>query len=101
MFLAEELVASGGPSAPVWAFLTAITVGVSGIIVQQIQAKREAKQAKEAAQAAAQNTNSVSNGFVSRVDRKLDNIATSVDELDNAFRDHLTWHLRNANKKEN
>jgi Tfp pilus assembly protein PilV len=105
LFAAEELVAPGGPSAPVWAFLTAISVGLIGVIAQQIAAKRQAREAKEQATLAAENakaaqlnTNNVSNGFVGRVDRKLDSIQADVTETNKALRKHLEWHMENNDK---
>lgn len=107
MIIAEELVAPGGPSAPVWAFLTAITVALLGVIAQQISAKRAANEAKmEAAKAAKnsqkaqENTAGISNGFAGSVGRKLDRIITNQDSLETAFRDHLEWHVNHPTQKE-
>lgn len=97
---ADQLVAPGGPSAPVWVFLTTIVTGVLVIIQQQLKAKSEARKAKDEASKAAENsaeaaanTKSISNGFVSRMDKKLDRIYASQQETDKALRDHLEWHL--------
>ena len=104
--LANELVAPGGPSAPVWTFLIALTTGVLAIIGQQISSRRAANEAKiEAAKAAAnslqakENTTNISNGFVGRMDRKLDSIGTQITNLDTAFREHLEWHLDKETSK--
>lgn len=106
MYLAEELVAAGGPSAPVWAFLTAISLGILAMIGQQITAKRTARETKDeavkahaASVKASENTLPVSNGFVSRVDRKLDSIITEQNKQGNALREHLEWHLNNPSRK--
>lgn len=108
MFLsAEELVAPGGPSAPVWAFLTTITIAVIALIGQQLKsrsdlkqikaqgeaAKSEATKAHQSAEKAQENTVSVSNGFTGRVDKKLDRIYEALQSTDKALRDHLEWHL--------
>jgi len=106
MFLvSEELVSPGGPSAPAWAFFTAITLALIGVYSQQIAARREAKATKqEAAQAnenetiAKENTTNISNGFVDRVDFKLDDIRKAQSETNNALRKHLEWHLENDKK---
>lgn len=106
MYIASELITNGGPSAPVWAFLTAITLGIIGIIGQQISSKRTAKDAKiEASKAAAnaqkaqENTENLANGFASSVGRKLDRIIRKQDSIETAFRDHLEWHVDNPPQK--
>jgi len=98
--IAADLVAPGGPSAPVWAFLTAIGLGILGIIGQQISAKRAANEAKikaaEAAvnaKAASENTANISNGFAGNVDSKLNRILGKQEQLEVSFREHLEWHL--------
>lgn len=99
MTLAAELVAAGGPSAPVWAFLTAISVGILALIGQQLSAKRAANEAKvKAAEAATSakkaeaNTANISNGFASDVDRDLKAILKIQTDLERSFRGHLEWH---------
>lgn len=99
--LAEGLIASGGPSAPVWAFFTAISIGILGIIGQQISSKRaasdakvEASKAAKNAQKAQENTAGISNGFAGRMDRKLDSISAEQIRQGNAIRKHLEWHLQ-------
>lgn len=106
MINAAELVAAGGPSAPVWAFFTAISLGIIGLIAQQLAAKKAANEAKieasksaESAATAAANTSNISNGFAGKVDRKLDRIIREQDSLSNAFREHLEWHLNNSKEK--
>lgn len=100
MILAEELVASGGPSAPVWAFLSAISLALIGVLAQQMQlkaqaraAKDEASKANESATKAQENTVNIGNGFVGRVDRKLDGILEAQRATDRALREHIEWHL--------
>jgi hypothetical protein len=98
--IAEELIAPGGPSAPVWTMLGLIISGITAVIVQQIQSKRAALEAKDAAQKAKENTTNVSNGFVGRMDRKLDGIANDVTDIHKALREHLEWHLNQETPKE-
>ncbi len=114
MILAEELVAPGGPSAPVWAFFTTITLALIGLLAQQLKSRADLKQLKatservedeaikahESAAQAQTNTTNVSNGFATRMDRKLDRITDTVEGTNNALRqtekalrDHLEWHL--------
>jgi hypothetical protein len=105
MYLAvEDLVSPGGPSGPVWAFLSAISLGILGIIGQQLTSRRNVsskldeakdkagKAAKDAA-TAAKNTSSISNGFAGRMDSKLDSIIAEQDRQGDALRKHLEWHL--------
>jgi hypothetical protein len=101
--IAEELVANGGPSAPAWAFFTAITLGVLTLIGQQLnlrletrKARNEASKAAESASQAQANTTNVSNGFVGRMDTKLDQIILAQRETDQALREHLRWHLERS-----
>lgn len=95
-------VSSGAPSAEAWAFFSVITAGVLTIIGQQVKARYDAKLARIAAERAVINTEqavantaNVSNGFVGRVDRKLDRISEQVADIDKDFRDHLEWHVSN------
>jgi hypothetical protein len=99
-YLAEEIVTPGGPSAPAWAFFTAITLALIGIFGQQIAARRTAKETKdevtkavESASAAQENTVNVSDGFAQRMDRKLDAITKQQHETNAALRRHLEWHI--------
>lgn len=108
------------PSAPAWAFFTAITLGIIGIIGQQLkarsdmkqlklqtgEAKSEASKAHQSAVKAQENTASVSNGFAHRMDTKLDEIAGSqeallslVTSVDDRLSNHLQWHLEQEGKK--
>lgn len=100
MNMAEELVAQGGPSAPVWAFLTTITLAVIAGLFQTVKAKREAREARLEAQKAVRNTTSISNGFASGVDTHLkriiktqDRMEVKLDDTAKALREHLVWHL--------
>lgn len=100
MNMAEELVAQGGPSAPVWAFLTTITLAVIAGLFQTVKAKREAREARLEAQKAVRNTTSISNGFASGVDTHLKRIIKTQDRMEvkqddtaKALREHLEWHL--------
>lgn len=105
MLFAEELISSGGPTAPVWAFLIAISTGVLTLIGQQLSAKRVAKEtdaaareASEQAQKAVSNTQNVANGFVTRIDKKLDRIVQVQQETNDSLRAHLEWHLEQSGK---
>jgi hypothetical protein len=105
MILAEELIAPGGPSGPVWAFLTAITVGIMGIIAQQIAARRAAIEAKTEARKAAfnsaeanRNTTNLSNGFAADVNAKLNDIIHRQERLDENLNKHIEWHLNKGVK---
>lgn len=107
MFAMAETVAPGGPSAPAWAFFTAITLAVIGILGQQLSqkaalkrleieakaAKSEASKAAESTQTVIENTSSISNGFAGRVVAKLDDIRSEQDRQGDALRKHLEWHL--------
>lgn len=118
--LAQELVAPGGPSAPVWAFFTALSLALIGVLAQQLKSRSDLKQLKatserveneaikahESASQAQENTTNVSNGFARRVDSKLDGIAETVQatndalrETEKALREHLRWHLEEREKK--
>jgi hypothetical protein len=117
MFYAAEadIVTNGGPSAPAWAFFTALTVGVLALITQQLNARSElrrirtqterttseaSKAAKSAVQAEknTQELSGLSNGFAGRVDNKLDEILRVQQATEDALRDHLQWHLHRESK---
>lgn len=94
-------------NATLWGFLCVITLSVFGVIGQQIQAKKEARIAKEKASVAASNsqkavdnTKSVSNGFATRMDDKLDMIIRKLDRHDRAIREHLEWHLEHRRRRD-
>jgi hypothetical protein len=57
------------------------------------------QQASDNAEQAVTNTHSVSNGFAGRMDSKLDAITASQQNLQNAFREHLAWHLNKETPK--
>lgn len=108
-FLADatEIVQPGGPSAPVWAFLSVITAGILTLIGQAISAKRAANDAKskaeeasESATKAASNTEALSNGFASAVLGQLQKANAKLDRLAERFNDHLDWHQRQEASKE-
>lgn len=92
MYLAEDLIAPGGPSAPVWAFFTAISLAIIGLFGQLIATKREARATRDEAIQAKENTINVSNGFTARMDRKLDSIMQW--QLD-----HQEYHLKQGEQK--
>lgn len=109
---AADSVAPGGPSAPAWAFFTAITLAVLGILAQQLtarsrlkelaantkEAKSEATEARKSAETVAENTQAISNGFANRVDAKLSHIIEEQDRQGDALRKHLEWHLEREAK---
>lgn len=109
-----------GPSAPAWAFFTAISLGIIGILAQQLKAfsdvkqlkaqseavRSEASKAHKSAAAAEENTKNVSNGFVDRMDSKLDILTGSqealfslVTSVDDRLSHHLQWHIEQEGKK--
>jgi gas vesicle protein len=65
-----------------------------------------AQQAADSAETAVHNTDNISNGFVSRMDRKLDHISEAQESLhkgqaslEQAFRTHLEWHINQEAQK--
>jgi hypothetical protein len=101
IFAAEEMVAPGGTSAPVWAFSTAVVSLLIVNVFQLLSARTAAKEAAvkvEAVQAstdmAVYNTKNVGNGFARDVNTKLDVIYTAVQDIEQRFTDHLEWHLQ-------
>jgi len=114
MVTLADVVSPGGPSGPVWAFLTGISLAVLAIIGQQLKAKSDLKQMKhssEAAQSEAtkahksaaqaqENTANVANGFARTVLGKLDRMYESQQETQKAVREHLQWHLEHLERRE-
>lgn len=102
-----QIVSSNGPSAPAWAFFSAISIALIGILAQQLKARSDAKQqkallevakseAEKANQSATQaeaNTANLSNGFANTVLGKLERIQQSQQNTEKAVREHLQWHL--------
>jgi hypothetical protein len=94
MYYAADLVAPGGPSAPVWTLLGIIVLACAGILREQIKAKAATREAatkaaiaaRDASQAKA-NTSSLGNGFSGDVLRRLDHLQVSLDN-------HLEYHLK-------
>lgn len=102
MILVQELINDNGISVIGAAFFTALfgaisTVGVA--LVRNRHATEELKnvtvQAAQSAEAAQVNTENVSNGFVERMDTKLNQIIANQDGLEKSIREHLEWHLSN------
>lgn len=91
--LADVIADNGSNMVAMWSFLTAISLGLLALMGQQISAKREAKAAHVEATKAQENTANLSNGFASGVDSKLTRIIDKQDKLNDAFREHLEWHL--------
>lgn len=82
------------------AFFTALFAAIGAVFVQNLQARREAKEgknaaleAKDQAEQARINTESVANGFAGKMDRKLTEILAEQREMGKALRKHLEWHL--------
>ena len=113
MILAD-LVTHNGPSAPAWAFFSAISLALIGVLAQQLKArsdikqqnalieaakseaqkaKNEAQKAGESASQAEANTANLSNGFASSVLAKLGRIEQLQQDSEKAIREHLKWHL--------
>lgn len=93
MYLASDLVAPGGPSAPVWTLLGIIVLALAGIFREQIKAKASTREAAAKAALAArdasqakENTASLGNGFSNDVLRRLDHLQEGLDN-------HYRWHL--------
>lgn len=98
MYLAADLVAPGGPSAPVWGLLGLIVIALGGIFRELIKAKSAANEAKvkasqaaENAKQARENTASLGNGFSKDVLDRLGRLQGSIDN-------HLEWHLDREGK---
>jgi hypothetical protein len=107
--LAQDIVAPGGPSAPVWAFLSAISLAIIGLIGAEFKSRREmrgrlndaksnAEEAANSAKKAQANTAALSNGFAGRMDTKLDTLIDEQRKQGNALRQHLEWHLEGKDK---
>jgi len=75
------------------ASITALLGMVGTVLVAVLQGRTASKDIKHVAQQAVDNTVNVSNGFVGRMDRKLDNLTKGQQELQAAFYEHLEWHL--------
>ncbi len=107
MFYGQELINDNGISAIALAFFTALFAAVSSIGVAIVNNRKKteelkdvtvkvgksAKHAAESAEKAKENTENVSNGFVGRMDRKLDQLIQTTDEVQTALTKHLEWHL--------
>lgn len=103
---AEGVLNDNSISTVAFAFFTAITTGIAGIVVALVQlktkateAQRAALEAKVEAEQAKQNTTSISNGFAGNVGRKLDRITELTLENNRAIREHLSWHLDNTTQE--
>lgn len=103
--LAAETVAPGGPSAPAWAFFTAITLASIGILAQQLKAhsdlkalKEQLKATRDEAKKAVENTANTSNGFANTVQTSLRRIEENQSKMNDAFREHLEWHLEKGER---
>lgn len=97
----SDLVAPGGPSAPVWGFLTTILLGVCTLIYRYFNERAErretlelSKKAAEHAEAAVDNTKNISNGFARGVNGKLDTILAAMQDIDGRLNEHIAQHDR-------
>lgn len=95
-----------------WAFFSAITVALIGVLGTQLKSRSDVKRvtalsertkdaatkAAESANAAKANTANVSNGFASAVLGRLDRIHAQQLKTDEALRKHLEWHLDQRGK---
>lgn len=86
------------------AFITALFGTIGSIGVASLRSRNDTEELKgvtnkalESAQTAASNTTNISNGFVGRMDRKLDHITEQQDLFHAKFTEHLEWHLRQEN----
>ena len=96
-------------SPEAWAFFSAISVALIGVLGAQLKARSDVKRAidlsertksaadkaSQSAQKAEANTANVSNGFASAVLGKLERIEQSQQATEQGFRKHLEWHLEN------
>lgn len=103
---AQELINDNGISAIAIGFFTALFAAVSAVGVAVVNSRHKTEELKdvtvkaaESAEAAQANTQNVSNGFVDRMDRKLDTVIQQQDNLENALTRHLEWHLNTKAQK--
>ena len=99
MIEAGQLINDQGISAIALAFFTAMFGGLALIFQQNWDSRKKAKEARDAAVMAQKNTENVSNGFASGVDRKLDRIIVQQSDLETALREHLQWHTEHPPRK--
>lgn len=109
----SDLVKDGGISAPAWAFFTAISLGVVGLLREAVRTRKKvegadkkidladkkidlaataiddastaANDAADSAKTAAENTHTVSNGFVARQDANFSTLFGLVERIDGKF----------------
>lgn len=79
--------------------LTTVTVSVLRNRSLTKVVHSEVEKTAENAQLAVSNTASISNGFAGRMDRKLDGLAEGQRKLQEAFTEHLEWHLNKEAQK--
>lgn len=107
---ADQLINDNGISIIALSFFTAL-FGMIGILINAVFKDRSERRAanKEAVDAAIKaaesaekveaNTKNVSNGFASKVLGKLSDLQSGQQELQQAFTDHLKWHLEREGKQ--
>lgn len=88
-----ELINNNGTSSVALTLFSIIIGGLVTAIVGIYKARSEASEARRNAEEAKKNTINVSNGFSKRVDDKLDAIIEEQNDLAQAIRDHLQWHV--------
>lgn len=100
MLLSAELINDNGISQVAIAFFTTLFGMVGWLIHSHYSEKKETRNARQAAEIAAEsaqkaetNTRNVSNGFARNVLGKLQRIDEKVDNLADAHREHLQWHM--------
>lgn len=106
LFILAEVAKSAGPSDTALTLFGTIITGICGIIGIQLKSLWDTKAAKNLAlnaannaEQAAMNTQGTSNGFVGRVDRKLDNIDRKVTEIEKDLRNHMEWHINHPSRR--
>lgn len=107
-YLANDLINDNSISGVAFAFFSAITAGVSAIVVAVLQLKSKASEAKSAAleakaeaEQAKLNTTNISNGFAGDMGRKLDRITELTLENNRTILQHLSWHTNNPPQERN
>lgn len=113
MHTLAEVVNDNSISGIALAFFATLITGVVTVLIQVIKSKQaireagsDASDAAKKAEQARKNTENVSNGFASGVDRKLTFIIDEISRLksiaDNtseSVTNHLEWHLEKESKK--
>lgn len=99
-FLSEDLIAPGGPSLPVWGYLSAIIIAIVTIMPAIYTTRKEAREGRSKAEEAVANTRNISNGFAKGVNVKLDELLIITNHNAEQLNKHLAWHLEQENYRE-